>query len=106
HHQRDHALSPRGLAGIVRGRAAGGARRVPGYEAEYARRGWKMFPRIGRVYVNRRARDELGWQPRYDFRFVLDRLAAGEALRSPLARAIGSKGYHAGAFPDVRYPVE
>src|SRR4051812_4217440 len=38
-------------------------RRVPGYEAEYGRRGWRMFPSIDRVYVNRRARDELGWQP-------------------------------------------
>ena len=31
-------------------------RRVPGYEAEYARRGWKMFPEIERVYANERAR--------------------------------------------------
>jgi UDP-glucose 4-epimerase len=37
--------------------------RVPQYEAEYARRGWKMFPSISRVYVNERARSELGWQP-------------------------------------------
>jgi UDP-glucose 4-epimerase len=28
--------------------------RVPDYEAEYERRGWKMFPSIGRVYVNDR----------------------------------------------------
>jgi nucleoside-diphosphate-sugar epimerase len=81
-------------------------RRVPGYEAEYARRGWRMFPSIGRVYVNRRARDELSWWPRYDFAFVLDRLRAGDDPRSPLARAVGSKGYHAGAFPDGPYPVE
>jgi len=67
-------------------------RRVPGYEAEYARRGWRMFPSIGRVYVNRRAREELGWRPRYDFQSILDRLAAGDDPRSPLARAIGSKG--------------
>jgi UDP-glucose 4-epimerase len=26
--------------------------RVPAYEAEYERRGWKMFPGIERVYVN------------------------------------------------------
>jgi nucleoside-diphosphate-sugar epimerase len=81
-------------------------RRVPGYEAEYGRRGWRMFPSIGRVYVNRRARDELAWRPRYDFAFVLDRLRAGDDPRSPLARAIGSKGYHAGAFPDGPYPVK
>ena len=81
-------------------------RRVPGYEAEYERRGWRMFPSIGRVYSNQRARDELGWRPRYDYKFILDRLAAGDDPRSPLARAIGSKGYHAAAFPDGPYPVE
>jgi nucleoside-diphosphate-sugar epimerase len=81
-------------------------RRVPGYEAEYARLGWRMFPSIGRVYVNRRAREELGWQPRYDFKSILDRLAAGDDLWSPLARAIGSKGYHANVFADGPYPVE
>jgi UDP-glucose 4-epimerase len=81
-------------------------RREPGYVAEYGRRGWRMFPSIGRVYVNRRARDELGWRPQYDFGSVLDCLAAGEDLRSPLARAIGSKRYHADAFPDGPYPVE
>ena len=80
--------------------------RVPGYEAEYARLGWRMFPSIGRVYINRRARKELGWQPRYDFKSILDRLAAGDDLRSPLARAIGSKGYHAAVFADGPYPVE
>src|SRR5262245_15766209 len=40
-------------------------RRVPDYEAEYARRGWRMFPGIDRVYVNERARKDLGWRPRY-----------------------------------------
>jgi UDP-glucose 4-epimerase len=69
-------------------------RLFPDYEAEYARRGWRMFPSIGRVYVNARARSELGWTPRYDFRAVLDTLKAGEDPRSPLARAIGAKGYH------------
>jgi UDP-glucose 4-epimerase len=70
------------------------ARLFPDYQAEYARRGWRMFPSIGRVYVNTRARADLGWSPRYDFRAVLDALAAGEDPRSPLARAIGAKGYH------------
>lgn len=60
----------------------------------YARRGWRMFPRIDRVYVNTRARTELGWTPRYDYRRVLDSLAADEDPRSPLARTVGSKGYH------------
>jgi UDP-glucose 4-epimerase len=82
------------------------ARRVPGYEAEYERRGWQMFPGIDRVYVNERARKDLGWRPRYDFNYVLDRLKAGDDPRSPLARAVGSKGYHAGKFADGPYPVE
>jgi nucleoside-diphosphate-sugar epimerase len=81
-------------------------RRVPEYEAEYAHRGWKMFPGIDRIYVNERARSELGWRPRYDFRFVIDRLRARADTGSPLARLVGSKGYHAGKFAQGPYPVE
>jgi nucleoside-diphosphate-sugar epimerase len=80
-------------------------RRVPDYEEEYARRGWRMFPGIDRVYVNERARKDLGWRPRYDFRFVLNRLRAGTDFRSPLARAVGSKGYHAHKFAEGLYPL-
>jgi nucleoside-diphosphate-sugar epimerase len=80
-------------------------RRVPQYAEEYARRGWKMFPGIERVYVNERARRELGWQPRYDFQQIIDCLRAGDPPRSPLARAVGSKGYHDRAFADGPYPV-
>jgi UDP-glucose 4-epimerase len=69
-------------------------RLFPDYEAEYARRDWRMFPSVGRVYVNARARADLGWTPRYDFRSVLDALKADEDPSSPLARAIGAKGYH------------
>jgi UDP-glucose 4-epimerase len=65
-----------------------------------------MFPSIDRVYVNERARNELGWRPRYDFRYVLDRLKAGEDPRSPLSRIVGSKGYHDRGFSDDPYPVE
>jgi len=82
------------------------SRRAPGWEAEYARRGWKMFPSIGRVYVNERARLDLGWRPLHDFRSLIDRLRDGDDLRSPLARAIGSKGYHAQSFAEGPYPVE
>jgi hypothetical protein len=53
-----------------------------------------MFPTLDRVYVNERARRELGWAPRHDFRSALARVAADGDLRSPLARAIGAKGYH------------
>jgi UDP-glucose 4-epimerase len=81
-------------------------RRVPDYETEYARRAWKMFPGIDRVYVNARARNELRWQPRYDFQSLIDRLKTGGDMRSRLARLVGSKGYHAGAFAEGPYPVE
>jgi UDP-glucose 4-epimerase len=63
-----------------------------------------MFPSIERVYVNERAREDLGWKPRYDFRSVLDRLKAGVDPRSDLARAIGSKGYHDDKVEQRRYP--
>jgi UDP-glucose 4-epimerase len=80
-------------------------RRVPDYEAEYTRRSWKMVPSIDRIYVNERARNELGWQPRYDFKFLIDRLTAGEDIRSHLARLVGSKGYHGKKFAEGPYPV-
>jgi UDP-glucose 4-epimerase len=81
-------------------------RRVPEYEAEYAHRGWKMFPTIDRVYVNDRARNELAWQPRYDFKFLINSLSAGQDPRSPLAQLIGSKGYHTEKFAQGPYPTE
>jgi len=91
------ATTPFGPAdlGALREDAPAVVRRLfPDQEAEYARRGWRMFPHIDRVYCNTRARSELGWAPRYDFRHVLDLLKADEDPRSPLARAIGAKGYH------------
>lgn len=82
------------------------ARRVPAYVGEYTKRRWIMFPTIDRVYVNERARTELGWRPRFDFEFVLERLRAGEDFRGPLARVVGSKGYHQQTFAEGPYPVE
>lgn len=81
-------------------------RLFPAYETEYVRRGWKMFPTIDRVYVNARARKELEWYPRYDFGYVLERLRADEDPRSPLARTVGSKGYHTRTFAGGQYPVK
>ena len=81
-------------------------RLFPEYEAEYARRGWKMFPSIERVYDNEHAREDLWWQPKYDFEYVLNRLRAGEEWRSPLTLEIGQKGYHAAKFVEGPYPVE
>jgi len=73
-------------------------RRFAEYEAVYAARGWRMFPALDRVYVNARARELLGWAPRHGFGSALERLAAGEDPRSPLARAVGAKGYHPEPF--------
>ena len=69
-------------------------RLCPDFEDIFEARRWRMFPAIERVYVNERARCELGWSPRYDFRHALDLLADGQDPRSPLARSIGAKGYH------------
>jgi UDP-glucose 4-epimerase len=80
-------------------------RYAPQYEAVYAARGWSMFPTVDRVYVNDRARSELGWRPRYDFAHVIERLDRGQDYRSPLARTIGSKGYHEVVFEEGPYPT-
>ena len=53
-----------------------------------------MYPSIERVYVNDRARRRLDWRPKYDFAHVLACLREGRGFRSPLARTVGSKGYH------------
>lgn len=79
--------------------------RFPACEALYATQGWRLFERIDRVYDNARARDALGWQPRYGFQHVLDSLRSGLDVRSALAREVGSKGYHDTVFADGPYPV-
>ena len=97
-------FTPGDRAGLRPGRARASCGACsPTHEAEYARRGWAMFGVIDRVYVNDRARAALGWRPRHDFRCVLDRLKAGQDPRSPLARAVGAKGYH--AVPTGPYTV-
>lgn len=70
------------------------ARLFPAYDALYRARGWRMFDGIDRVYVNARARAELGWRPRWDFARALECLARGEEPRSALGRSVGAKGYH------------
>ncbi len=81
-------------------------RYVPEYEQQYARRGWAVVGGIDRVYVNEKARAELGWRPRHDFGSLVARLEADDDIRSPLAREIGSKSYHDRAFSEGPYPVE
>jgi UDP-glucose 4-epimerase len=66
----------------------------PDYESVYSKFNWKMFPVIDRVYVNEKARKDLTWNPKYDFRYILELLKVSGDIRSPLAKAIGLKGYH------------
>lgn len=69
-------------------------RYLPELDELYRARGFRMFSRIDRVYVNDRAREDLGWRPRFDFKHVLSRMRAGQPLQSELATLVGSKGYH------------
>ena len=81
-------------------------RHFPDYERFFASQQWAMFPHIDRVYVNSLALDELGWRPKYDFTYVLKCLSEGIDFRSPLAREVGSKGYHDTVFEQGPYPIE
>ncbi|MEM8891412.1 MAG: NAD(P)-dependent oxidoreductase, partial [Bacteroidota bacterium] len=81
------------------------SRIYPKYGEVYAALGWKMFSQMGRVYVNEKARRELGWKPKYDFGYVLDCLQEGKDFRSELALQVGIKKYHDQVFEDGPYPV-
>jgi len=74
-------------------------------EKLYAARDWNFFPQIDRVYMNDRARMELGWTPKYDFAYALKCLRSDQDFRSSLARDVGSKGYHDRSFTEGPYPV-
>jgi nucleoside-diphosphate-sugar epimerase len=65
-------------------------KRVPGWRVAYEKAGWKMASHFDRIYDNAKARRELGWNPKYDFRRVAE---SGEVL-SALAQQVGAKGYH------------
>jgi nucleoside-diphosphate-sugar epimerase len=71
------------------------AQRFPAYPEIYAARGWRLPDGIGRIYVSAAATRDLGWEPRFTFGHVLERLAAGLDPRSDLALEVGAKGYHA-----------
>lgn len=81
-------------------------RKFPSYEKIYNKKGWKMFSSIERVYVNELARNELGWQPKYNFQYILDSLETNKDYHSPLSIQIGIKGYHEQKFKDGPYPVK
>lgn len=81
------------------------ARYFPEYADEYARRGWRLFPVIDRVYCSEKAVRMLGWTPRHGFGEALAQLREGRDWRSPLAQTIGAKRYHADVFAHGPYPV-
>lgn len=78
---------------------------VPSYVDLYTRKQWKMFPVLDRVYDNSRARDRLGWEPKYTFEKSVEMLLRGADHRSELSRQIGSKGYHNIKFDEGPYPI-
>lgn len=77
----------------------------PYYEALFEQKQWKMFPTIGRVYVNERARTELGWKPKYDFQHILNCIEQDADYRSELSTELGIRLYHKEHFEDGPYPV-
>ena len=81
-------------------------KRYSDFEDEFARRNWRMFDTLDRVYVNDLARKELGWRPEIDFAAALDRLKRDENPFSPLKAAVGVKGYHDEVFEDGPFPVD
>jgi UDP-glucose 4-epimerase len=87
-------FGPDDLADLHRDAPAVVERLFPEYRELYDRLGWRMFPRIDRVYVNARARTDLEWEPGYDFGHALALLREGADPRSELATSVGAKGYH------------
>lgn len=81
------------------------ARHFPDYAEEYARRGWRMFPEIDRIYSSAKAIRELGWQPAHGFAAALAALRREHDYRSALTLQIGLKGYHTETFEHGPYPV-
>jgi nucleoside-diphosphate-sugar epimerase len=79
------------------------ARRSALAAAVWKERGWRFPERLDRVYVNDRARRELGWRPRFDLNAIAARVANGEPVRTPLSQLVGAKEYpgsqyHLGVF--------
>lgn len=103
------ATSPFGkddLAELHRDAGAVIRRLYPEAGALFGERGWRFLDRIDRVYDNGRARRDLRWTPRYDFKSGLECLGVGRDFRSDIARTIGAKGYHDEVFAEGPYPVE
>jgi UDP-glucose 4-epimerase len=103
------ATSPFGkddLAELHRNAGAVIRRLYPEADALFGERGWRFLDRIDRVYDNGRARRDLDWMPRYDFKSGLECLGVGQEFRSDLTHEIGMKGYHDEVFAEGPYPVD
>jgi nucleoside-diphosphate-sugar epimerase len=79
------------------------ARRAPFAAAVWNERGWRFPDRLDRVYVNERARRDLGWRPRFDLNAIAARVTRGESVQTPLSHVVGAKeypgsSYHIGVF--------
>ncbi|NQX40014.1 Nucleoside-diphosphate-sugar epimerase [Pedobacter steynii] len=97
---------PEDLAALRTNAAQVVGKYFPDYQKVYEGYNWKMLTEFDRVYVNEKARAALGWKPKYDFSHLLEQLKLGNELQSPLARLVGSKGYHARSFSEGPYPVD
>jgi nucleoside-diphosphate-sugar epimerase len=78
----------------------------PEFKSLYAQSNWNMNPTLDRVYVNKKARKELGWKPKYDFQHVLNCLKNNTDFNSQLSKELGIKGYHDMKFENGPYPVD
>ena len=87
-------FEPADAPALARDAAAVIRARYPEAEGVFAARGWRLYDRLDRVYVNAAAREALGWRPRLDFGEALARLRRGAPVFSALTREVGSKGYH------------
>jgi nucleoside-diphosphate-sugar epimerase len=79
------------------------ARRVPLAAGLWKERGWRFPDTLDRVYINARARQDLGWRPRFDLNAIAARLSSGESVHTPLSQLVGSREYansqyHLGVF--------
>ncbi|MCR9086063.1 MAG: NAD(P)-dependent oxidoreductase [Rhodobacteraceae bacterium] len=79
--------------------------RCPGASETFRAAGLSVPQGLGRVYDSRAARAGLGWRPAFDFARILDQIRSGDPIGSPLARAVGTKGYHGAQYSDGLYPV-
>jgi nucleoside-diphosphate-sugar epimerase len=99
----DTALSPDDVELLHRDAAAVLADRHPDVDAVWREIGWRWPRRLDRVYDNSKARDVLGWQPRFGVSEIAELVRLTGSVLTPMADLVGSKeylssGYHRGEF--------